>query len=71
MPGAGEGKFISPMAQDMEKSELGKGMVMDTPEGKMVDYGKAGGLMLGVASMLNERMDDLEAALKRRKNNAS
>ena len=67
MPGAGEGKFISPMAQDMEKSELGKGMVMDTPEGKMVDYGKAGGLMLGVASMLNERMDDLEAALKRRK----
>lgn len=67
MPGAGEGKFISPMAQDMEKSELGKGMVIDTPEGKRVDYARAGGLMLGVASMLNERMDDLEAALKRRK----
>lgn len=71
LPGAGEGKFISPMAQDIEKSELGKGMVEDTPVGKMVNYGKAGGLMLATAAMLNDKVNSLEeqlaSALKKRR----
>lgn len=66
-PGAGEGKFISPMAQDLEKTELGAQAVMDTPEGKMVDYGKLGGAMLASQTMLNERLNTLEAALKAKK----
>ena len=66
-PEHGEGDFISPMAQDLEKSELGRGMVADTPEGKAVDYSRAGGVMLATAAMLNDRMSELEQALKNRK----
>jgi hypothetical protein len=65
-PGAGSGKYVSPMAQDIEKTELGEGLVEDTPAGKMVNYGKAGGLMLATAAMMNDRMDELEAAFKNR-----
>jgi hypothetical protein len=61
-PGAGEGRYISPMAQDMEKSEIGSQMVEDTPDGKIVNYGKAGGVMLATAAMLNDRMGELEQA---------
>lgn len=63
-PGAGEGKFISPMAQDIEKTELGEPMVIDTPEGKMVDYGKASGLTLALAAMLHERNKETEARME-------
>lgn len=59
----GEGKYISPMAQDLEKSEIGKSMVLDTPEGKMVDYGRAAGSMLAATAMLNNKVDDLEEQL--------
>lgn len=62
-PEHGDASYISPMAQEMEKSELGKGMVVDTPEGKMVHYGRAGGVMLATAAMLNERMKEIEAKL--------
>jgi hypothetical protein len=65
-PRHGEGKFVSPMAQDLEKTEIGKQAVIDTPEGKMVDYGKLGGAMLASQSMLNDRISDLEKALKAR-----
>lgn len=63
----GEGTYLSPMAQELEKSELGKHMVIDTPEGKMVHYGRAGGVMLATAAMLNDRMNELENAFKSRK----
>lgn len=56
----GEGSYNSPMAQELEKSELGKSMVIDTPEGKMVDYARAGGTMLATAAMLNEKMKKIE-----------
>lgn len=59
-PEHGEGKHISPMAQDLEKSELGRSLVVDTPEGKIVNYAKAGGVMLATAAMLNQRMNELE-----------
>lgn len=62
-PGAGPGKFVSPMAQDIEKTELGQGLVEDTPQGKIVNYGKAGGLMLATAAMLNDRLNDIEGAM--------
>ena len=59
-PGRGEGEFVSPMAQDLEESEVGKSMVKDTPTGKMVDYGKGFGAVLAAQAMLNERMKKLE-----------
>jgi hypothetical protein len=61
----GEGKMMSPMAQDMEKTEIGKGMVQDTDEGKVVNYAKAGGFLMALGSMLNGRVDDLEDQLKK------
>ncbi len=60
----GDGVYISPMAQELEKSDLGRSMVVGTPEGKVVDYGRAGGLMLATAAHLNQKMKDLEGAFK-------
>jgi hypothetical protein len=60
----GEGRFVSPMAQEIEKSELGKVGVVNTPEGKMVNYGHLAGTMLAAQGHLNKRLSDLEKALK-------
>lgn len=60
-PGAGEGEFISPMAQDMEKTEMMKNAVVTGPDGKkMVSYGHAMGNILAGMSMLNKRLDQME-----------
>jgi hypothetical protein len=63
----GEGEYVSPMAQELEKTALGKDMVIDTPEGKMVNYARGFGTMLATAGMLNERLDELEKVLTKRK----
>jgi len=59
-PGAGEGRFVSPMAQELEQTEIGKSAVIETPEGKIVDYGKLSGAMLAGIAYLNERMNNVE-----------
>lgn len=51
----GAGDFISVMAQDLENTHLGRGLVKNTPEGKMVDYGKALGLILAIQTYLFKR----------------
>jgi hypothetical protein len=56
----GEGDHIGLMAQDLEQSELGSEFVEDTPEGKMVDYGKMAPVMAAGLADLNERVRDLE-----------
>lgn len=56
----GEGKFISPMAQELEKTPVGESMVEDTPRGKMVDYGRGFGAVLAAQAYLNERLNKLE-----------
>lgn len=62
LPGAGEGRFVSPMAQELQKTELGKSMVKEGPDGKlMVDYGKGFGTILAAQAYLNERLNELEA----------
>lgn len=63
-PGYGQGSQVSPMAQDLEKSPLGSQMVKDTPQGKMVDYGKGMGAMLAAQAHLNERLNKIEGAQK-------
>jgi len=57
----GEGKHLSPMAQDLEKSEIGKSMVVDTPEGKTVNYQKGFGAMMSMQKALDTRLKKLEA----------
>lgn len=66
-PMRGEGVQYGIMAQDLEKTPIGKSMVMDTPEGKVVNYAKAGGAMLATAASLNDRMKELENAFMSRK----
>ena len=56
----GHGKQFGVMAQDIEKSPVGASFVIDTPRGKMVDYGKGFGVILAAQSMLNERLNKLE-----------
>lgn len=60
-PGEAEGRFTSPMAQEMEKSELGARLVHDTPTGKMVDTGPhTVAMMLSALADLHERTKKLE-----------
>jgi hypothetical protein len=56
----GEGEQFSPMAQDLEKTKIGKAMVIDTPEGKMVDYGKGFGALLAAQAELYGKVKKLE-----------
>lgn len=60
LSGRGYGRFVSPMAQDLEKTDLGQSAVKETSQGKMVDYGKLGGVMLASQAYLNERLNELE-----------
>lgn len=61
----GEGARVGIMAQDLERSELGRGVVDETPEGKMLDVNKALSLALAAVARLNERVSELEAKIAR------
>lgn len=64
--GAGEGRHLSVMAQDLEKAgPVGESMVQDTPQGKVVDYGKGFGAMLASQVHMNERMKKMESKKKK------
>lgn len=56
----GEGRRAGIMAQDLERSEAGKRIVMDTPEGKLLDVNKAISAALAGAARLNKRVRELE-----------
>jgi len=61
MPGQAPGPQVSVMAQDLEKAgPMGKQMVQDTPNGKMVDYGRGFGAILAAQAELNKRLKNLE-----------
>lgn len=55
-----KGEVTSVMAQDLEKSDLGKQMVKEGPDGKEVDYGQGLAAMLASIAELNERTKKLE-----------
>jgi hypothetical protein len=57
----GKGKQVGVMAQDLEKTQLGKQMVEDTSEGKQVNYGKGLGLVLASQARLNQRLNSIGA----------
>jgi len=61
----GEGSRISPMAQEIESSPLGKQAISVNKEGyKQVDYGKLKGVELASLAMLNQKCNELEKKLK-------
>lgn len=63
----GAGPHTSVMAQELEKTKMGKQMVKDTPEGKKVDYGQGMAAILAGQAYLNQRLTELEAAKKKPK----
>lgn len=56
----GPGEYVSPMAQELEQTDLGKDMVHDTPDGKVVDYGKGFGTLLAGMADVNKRLSAIE-----------
>lgn len=56
----GEGLRLGVMAQDLEQSELGRGVVFEDAEGKKVDISKALSLALAANARLAQRVADLE-----------
>ena len=55
-----EGKVTSVMAQDLEKTQLGKQMVHDAPEGKIVDYGQGMAPLFAAIAELDKRTKKME-----------
>lgn len=65
-PGAAPGKRFGIMAQDLEKSEMGKSLVSDGPDGlKRIDTVQGFGAVLAAQSELNKRLKALEAKKRR------
>lgn len=61
----GEGRRISPMAQEIEKTDLGKVAISTNKEGyKQVDYGKLAGTQLAALALVNHKLNILENQLK-------
>lgn len=58
--GTAEGRRYGILAQDLEKSEAGKTIVMDTPQGKMIDTIQGFGLVLATLADINDRLKKLE-----------
>lgn len=56
----GEGRHTSVMAQDLEKSELGRRLVSETKDGKMVNYGRGLATMMAAQAHLNKRLNAIE-----------
>jgi len=57
----GEGRLGGLMAQDIERTEMGEGAVMEGPDGmKMVDNGKLVGALGASVAQIHERLKQLE-----------
>lgn len=56
----GEGERVGIMAQDLEKSKMGKKLVKDSPEGKSIDVKNALGAIMAAQARLAERLKKIE-----------
>ena len=59
--GHGTGKQVGVMAQDLEKTQLGKQMVEKTPQGKKINAAKGLGLAMASQARLNQRLNSIGA----------
>ena len=57
----GAGKQVGVMAQDLEKTQLGKQMVENTPQGKQINAAKGLGLAMASQARLNQRLNSIGA----------
>lgn len=64
--GAAKGKRHGVMAQDLEKSEMGKSLVKETPKGKMVDTAQGTMANMAALSQINRRLKSLESMMKKK-----
>jgi hypothetical protein len=58
---AAPGTHLGVMAQDLERTPVGRAAVQNTPAGKVVDYGQLGGTMLAGLAALNSRLNKVES----------
>lgn len=63
----GKGTHYGPMADELEKSEIGKTLVVETPYGKAVNTMKAVLPLMSVVSKLDKRQKKLEKILRSKK----
>lgn len=63
-PGTAPGKRVGIMAQDLEQSDMGKTLVKNTPQGKMVDTVQGFGAVLAAQAELHKRIKALEGKKK-------
>lgn len=62
----GEGRYVGPMAQDVEKTPLGNTLVSEGPDGKkQLDGGRAGLVALSAAGEQQAQLDALQAEVER------
>jgi Chaperone of endosialidase len=54
------GFFTSPMAQELEQTDLGKQAVIETPRGKMVDYARLGGVNLAASAVMYREQEAMK-----------
>ena len=59
--GHGTGKQVGVMAQDLEKTQLGKQMVENTPQGKQINAAKGLGLAMASQARINQRLNSIGA----------
>jgi len=62
----GKGKQHGIMVQDLEKSEIGKGLVIETPIGKAINTTKAVGPIFSALNQINRRQKKLEAMMRKK-----
>ena len=60
----GTGRQSGIMAQDLEKTDVGKELVIDKPDGKYIDYSKSGGLIMACLADIHDRLSKIEAMLE-------
>lgn len=58
--GAAPGENVGVMAQDVEKTPVGRTMVKNTPDGKMLDMQKGFGIVLAGLASLHDKYEELE-----------
>lgn len=51
---------VSPMAQDLEESKIGKESIMETPKGKAIDYSNIFGKIVASQGYLHKEIEDLK-----------
>jgi hypothetical protein len=56
-PGASDGRNIGVTAQDVEKTPAGRTMVVNTPDGKMLDMQKGFGVILAALAALHDKIE--------------